>query len=289
MPAPNHRVSPLLIFYLSHEGKGLQEHSPQIVLRKVNTVFLLYLSFPIDFPTQICYNVSNDTLFLKKEGEILTDKQKKLLFSLPLFTTLTETEKEDFEQEKPYAIHCVKIGDALTSLCDYDSSLSVILNGEAIVQNEKGDSACLRILQSGSVFGVATLFSRNTHISTVTAKTACKVLLIPKEWVQARIQTNPAFSLQYISFLSERICFLNQRITAFTAPSATQRLQSHLESLCEGGYPKEITVNAVQLASLLNVSRISLYRAFDALQEKGIIQKQGKIIRILKQSTEALL
>jgi CRP-like cAMP-binding protein len=225
--------------------------------------------------------VSNDTIF-KKEGERLTASQQNLLFSLPLFTTLRIEDKNALLDEKQYVVHQVKAGEVITSLPNYHNSLCVILDGSAIVQNEKGEAACLRVLSSGSIFGVATLFSQECNVSTVTAKSACNVCFIEKSWVESRIRCNSNFAFAYIHFLSNRICFLNQRITAFTAPSATQRLKSHLTSLCEGVYPKEITVNAVQLAAMLNVSRISLYRAFDALQEEGIIQKQGKTITILK-------
>ncbi len=216
----------------------------------------------------------------------MTALQQDMLFSLPLFATLSADEKDAFAAEKPYTVYHVNAGEVLSTLPNYQDSLAVILEGSAIVQNKKGDSACIRILPVGAIFGVASLFSDEVAcdvvISTVTAKTPCKVVFIEKSWVELRIKANSDFALAYIRFLSNRICFLNQRITAFTAPSATERLKNHLTSLCEGNYPKEITVNAVQLASMLNVSRISLYRAFDALEEKGIIQKNGKTITILK-------
>ncbi len=208
--------------------------------------------------------------------------QEKLLFSLPLFSSLTQEDKNALIGAKLYTVYRLNAGEVITALPDYHDSLCVILEGTAMVQNEKGDTACLRMLSTGSVFGVATLFSQECNVSTVTAKSACLVCFIEKQWVESRIRCNSDFALAYIHFLSNRICFLNQRITAFTVPSATERLKSHLTSLCEGVYPKEITVNAVQLATMLNVSRISLYRAFDALQEAGIIQKQGKTITILK-------
>ena len=82
-------------------------------------------------------------------------------------------------------------------------------------------------------------------------------------------------ALNYIKFLSGRIEFLNLKIDAFTATDAAQKLSLYLYNSTS-----EETKNLTELAKRLNMGRASLYRAVEALEKEGIIEKNGKKITV---------
>lgn len=60
--------------------------------------------------------------------------------------------------------------------------------------------------------------------------------------------------------------------------TAEQRLASFLLDNLPVGQPAELPMQLNKLSLALNVSRASLYRAFDALEESGAIVKEGRSV-----------
>jgi len=95
------------------------------------------------------------------------------------------------------------------------------------------------------------------------------------------LQKDRAFRMNYIRFLSERICFLNTKIACFTAGSPERKLASFLLSGCPDGSDRySLIINANSLSEMLNVGRASLYRAFEKMEADGLITKDGKQITV---------
>ena len=142
------------------------------------------------------------------------------------------------------------------------------------------DQVLLNQLSAGECFGVAALFvQREQYVTTVRARTDCKVLFLSLEAMQ-RLLENPQVSLNYIRFLSDRIQFLNRRIASFTAPNAEQTLLSFLrqqpQQRCEG-------VSMVKLSEVLNIGRTSLYRVVQQLEQNGVIKREGRVIQLMEE------
>ncbi len=154
----------------------------------------------------------------------------------------------------------------------------VLLKGEARVLK---DYVTVSILKEGQGFGLAALYREEKgFVNTIEAKTACKVLCIQKEGIDQLLIENPNFSFSYISYLSGRIYYLNEKIEAYTAPSAEEKLLNFLESI----RPKNGIITDVSIAELtrqVNVSRASLYRALDALQKREVLRYEHKQIIFL--------
>jgi hypothetical protein len=83
----------------------------------------------------------------------------------------------------------------------------------------------------------------------------------------------------YIIFLSDKICFLNRKIIAFTAKNADAALAGFL--LEGAGAEDTVSLNMTRVASTLDIGRTTLYRAMDALMRDGCIAYDGREIRIL--------
>ena len=107
---------------------------------------------------------------------------------------------------------CFAKGEEIYSPAHYSKSLGILLRGKAVVER---DQVLLNQLSAGECFGVAALFvQREQYVTTVRARTDCKVLFLSLEAMQ-RLLENPQVSLNYIRFLSDRIQFLNRRIASF--------------------------------------------------------------------------
>ena len=174
-------------------------------------------------------------------------------------------------------IKSFKPGEIIYSPESTDKLLGIFLSGTATVHSvDSENGVLLRSFTKNDAFGLATLFgSRSRYVSVITAKKACRVLMFAPEDIAALIQTNPAFSTNYIRCLSDKICYLNAKISCFTAGSPERKLAYFLCSHSpENSFSLNISANA--LSDMLNIGRASLYRAFERLCEDGFLIKNGK-------------
>lgn len=163
-----------------------------------------------------------------------------------------------------------------------EPSLGVLVGGCAEVTTPScGGRVTLRILKKGDIFGAASLFGGDgSQISAIRARTRSSAVFISRAAVQAIITESPRAAVSYIAFLSDRVRFLNHRISCFTAGSADASLARYLISLpCENGV---VELPACKpLAELLGMGRASLYRALDSLQSSGAIERRGRNVSLL--------
>lgn len=167
------------------------------------------------------------------------------------------------------------------------NGLAILCEGEAIVLSDSSDKAVpLRTVPIGGVFGAASLYSSESRYETVVrAITECTLLVIPTDTVKRLIGGHPVLAENYIRFLSDRICFLNRKITAFTVDSAEGKLAVYLSELpCDARGDATLPVSFSELADSLGMGRASLYRALTKFEEAGILQRRGKKLRILDSS-----
>ena len=209
------------------------------------------------------------------------------LDSLPLFGGTDDALLRNIV-EKNGKIMDFPVGEEIYSPKNTKKTLGVMLSGNAYVFSaDENSDVLLRTIEKGDTFGVATLFAgRDEFVSRIIAKKTCRVLFLSVDTIEALIQADETFRMNYIRFLSERICFLNTKISCFTAGSPERRLAFFLLSF-EEGKPDSyaVSVNANSLSDMLNVGRASLYRAFEKLESENLICRKGKQITILDKNT----
>lgn len=175
-------------------------------------------------------------------------------------------------------------GDIIQSAAHPLDGLAYLHSGTASVLSDASDKCVLlRNLASGDVFGASTIYSDVRGYNTVIcADAACTVFIIPAVQVKRIISANSVVAENYIRFLTERICFLNRKISAFTAGSAESKLAVYLLGLPQNADGTVMLRSSLSdLADMLNMGRASLYRAFDALSMNGILVREGKKIILL--------
>lgn len=159
-------------------------------------------------------------------------------------------------------------------------ALAFIIEGHAKVMLGR---VMMNDLYSGDVFGAAALFgSSESYPSTVLAVTSCRVVLISQETVSRWMAAVPRVGENYVRFLSDRIRFLNRRLSTLTAGQTDGRLWKYLITHRDDAGIVQISGGMSALAERLDMGRSSLYRSLDALAEAGWIRREGKKIVILK-------
>ena len=94
--------------------------------------------------------------------------------------------------------------------------------------------------------------------------------------------TFPEFAKAYVTLLSEKIHFLNKKLSAFSEGETSEKVLRWIITAANGNSELILPCSVSKLAQMLGIGRASVYRAFDTLSERGIIRKDGKKIVILK-------
>ena len=122
---------------------------------------------------------------------------------------------------------CYRKGDCIYSPESFDRRIGFVLEGECIVGRPSTNSSIvpLNTLRKHGSFGIMTLFSSHAEFPTViTAKSDCYVLFLNGDDVMRLIEKKHAIALNIITFLTERIAFLNERIASFSGNTVEENL-----------------------------------------------------------------
>lgn len=198
---------------------------------------------------------------------------RKALSSSSLLKNLSE-ESLDFVMESGMILEFEK-GYVL----DIDRhGLVFILQG--CVRVEKNGTT-LNILRNSDVFGFTSMFVDKKVKTSIVMNERTVLFVINQNSIEELIRKDSDFAMAYITFLTNKICFLNNKISCFTTDNAENKVIGYIASISCPGDEAVLPVNMVNLASSLNISRASLYRVFDSLESKGIISRSGNKIKIM--------
>ena len=202
------------------------------------------------------------------------------LDSLFLFEGLTEKNKDLCRRMAMTHKANYRKGDIIYSRDRSQKALALVLEGHVRVMQGR---VVMNDLLAGDVFGVAALFgSGEEYFSTVVAETDCLILFIPQDTVVRWMATVPMVAENYVRFLSNRIRFLNLRLSTLTAGQADGKLWRYLLDHRDENGVVTVSEGMSQLAERLDMGRSSLYRSLDALTELGRIRRERRKIYILR-------
>ena len=160
-------------------------------------------------------------------------------------------------------------------------SLRFITKGHALVFRDPEHKTLLSRLDPGDCFGVANLFSDfPTQPTEIVADAQLSLIEVDEAPLIALFAQHPCSALNYISFLSDKIRFLNRRIADFSCGSAEKKV-ARLLLLSDGGASLLTLGNLRQTAESMGLGRASLYRVLSEFESRNLILKDGKQIAIL--------
>ena len=100
-------------------------------------------------------------------------------------------------------------GEAIFRTYDMGSEMYVVLEGEVEITI---GSQVLETLGPGEPFGEMALIDQAPRTATATAKTPCKLAVIPERRFLFMVQTTPHFALQIMKVMADRLRKMNARV-----------------------------------------------------------------------------
>lgn len=217
---------------------------------------------------------------IQKRGIFMTSRDREVFSKNKLFS------KFDIDRFKDrMEIVSANKGKTLMTQKHFSRCLALILKGNASVTKIglNGHKTVINRLSEGDVFGMASLFYEEAEYpSEITAESALRLAVFPKDAVEEAFATSPEFAKAYVTLLSEKILFLNKKISAFSEGDASEKVLRWVLTMANGENEFVLPCSVSKLSQMLGIGRASVYRAFDILQTRGIISREDKKIVILK-------
>ncbi len=158
----------------------------------------------------------------------------------------------------------------------------VVVKGNIRIYTSGNNSeVLLNILSPSDMCGIATVLSEEHEFPTkIVSHTDSSIVCFSRDLTEKVIELSPQFALNYVKALSNKIMFLNKRISSFTASDSITSLSSYI-LLNSKDNVLNLEEGYSALAKKLGMGRSSLYRSIDALKEAGAIDTNKKSIIIL--------
>lgn len=175
-----------------------------------------------------------------------------------------------------------KKGETIYGATDFRRALGILLTGKAKATPLSNDTIVLNVFTPGTVFGAAAVFSDGgEYVSRISAASDSTVLFLNESELSALFAAYPEAAVNYISFLSERIRFLNGKLSLFTKNDAAGRVYEFLAKNCDENGDVSYSGSMALLARNLSLGRTSLYRALDTLEHQNLIVREDGKIKVI--------
>ena len=199
-----------------------------------------------------------------------------------LLKNLKENEKSEIVSTFSSPV-CFKKGETVYNNTKFKSAIGYIVKGAATAVSDNQNHTHLKTFSKGMSFGAAALFGGNDcYISKITAKTDLEVLFITENELAVIFEKYPQTAINYITFLSEKVRFLNKKLNVVSCSGTENTVLKHLTSLADQNGDINNFKNMSLVAKSLGISRASLYRALSDLEQNGYIIKENNYIKVIK-------
>lgn len=204
-------------------------------------------------------------------------------FEIFPFRNIKDKTLKDIFAEYDFKIVEFSKNETVFSKNNYRKTVGFIIEGKCEVKRERnsGEPIPLNSLTRYSSFGILSVFSEGAEFPTVIkAVTPCKIMFISGEDMISMVKKYRTVAINIITFLSDRIAFLNKKIETFSEKSTCAKLATYLLTKYKTS-GNEIVISRTKLSAELGVGRASLYRDIDFLVNKNLIKTDKKRIIII--------
>ena len=208
---------------------------------------------------------------------------EEALSSLFLFKNVEKTRIDELTDSLTLEIKTFSAGEMIYSPDEFKSKMGFVLDGSCVVERQRTDGVSIPLnqLSAGDAFGVISVFSDSGEFPTfIKAKKEATILFFDKSDVFYLVKNEPEIALNIIGFLGDRIAFLNNKISTFSADNTEQKVAKFLIYEVKKQGALSFDFNCKKTSEALNIGRASLYRAIDSLTQDGIVKLENKIINI---------
>ncbi|MCH3972198.1 MAG: Crp/Fnr family transcriptional regulator [Oscillospiraceae bacterium] len=221
-------------------------------------------------------------LQLEKKDRFFT-----MLRRAPLFENIPEQEVSAAFQDNGCRCCSFTAGEKLPLW----RCVGLVCSGElcAYQRTASGGEILMNDFQRNDVFGLAgTFLRREEPLSLMRAKRASIAMFLALPLLRELFTKDERIAENYIAYLSGRVAFLTQRLRVASGGTAQQRLVVWLlaQQVGEDGVLC-LPCSLSSLSGLLGISRASLYRALDDLENADLLEQNGRRIRLLNREKMA--
>lgn len=203
-------------------------------------------------------------------------KYKTIIKACPIFKDLSENELEKTLLANCSVLH-FNPNEQLDSAFFY-----IVLEGAVAIKKIASDNreVTMNLAIPPAAINIVSALSGASNLSFMTASKDSCVLKFKKGFLKNSLNNGGQLAINISLFLSDRIIFLNHRLGALAGYSASSRLMMYFNEHAKNGIV-DLNMNISSFADYLGVGRASLYRAFEELEEKHVIKRTGRHIKLL--------
>jgi len=220
-------------------------------------------------------------------GSMTHDDLTTTLGNIPLFASLNVDELQVIAHATHH--HRLRRGEMLFQKGDPALGFYYLIDGQVklALLAPDGHEKVIQLIEPGMTFGEAVMFIERPFPAYAEALRASQLLFIPRTPLIEALDGNPGFALKLLAGLSTRLHSMVNEIEALSTRNATQRVIGFL--LADHGLddPDTLSLPASKalIASRLNLTPETFSRVLHDLQERQLIEVDGRTIRLLDRDT----
>jgi CRP-like cAMP-binding protein len=210
----------------------------------------------------------------------------KRMQTLALFQGVSPEKLKALAERALYRTY--KAGEMFIGDTDPAHAFYVIMTGQVKLykSSPEGREQTLNLLGPGDPFGMCTAFAIESFPANAMALEESGILLIPGPVMEAVAMKEPRLLVNIIQILSNRLRESMSLIESLSLMEIPQRLASFLihTPTREGGKETnqlELAITQRELAKILGSTPEALSRALRKMSDTGLLQVDGRSIRIL--------
>lgn len=167
--------------------------------------------------------------------------------------------------------------------CD---TIGFVLDGTLTIQQygRSGDALTINVFRHGDCFGAPLLFtSRAKYPFTLVTTTKSTVLFIPFTQMKHMLENSKTFNLNYLTFLSNHIFVLKNKIKILAHNDVRSRLMIYFSKEMElaGDAKFKMRHKKTEIGEIIKVARPSVSRELSNMERDGLISISGGEVTIL--------
>ena len=209
-----------------------------------------------------------------------------IIETCPIFKGLKLEQISDLFKDVHFQIKKYEEGQLVACGGDKVDKLVIVLSGsvKGEMMDFSGKTIKIEDIEPPRPVASAFLFGHlNKYPVNVISIKKTELLLVPKSSVLKLFSNNETILLNYLNTISDRSQFLSQKIRFLSFQTVRGKLANYILQLAEGEKMSvALPLSQNQLAELFGVTRPSVGRGIRELHNEGIIEANGKDIKILK-------
>ncbi|MFQ5398959.1 MAG: Crp/Fnr family transcriptional regulator [Anaerolineae bacterium] len=216
------------------------------------------------------------------------------LRQVPFFAKLNPDDADDLAEQM--VMRRFGAGQIVFHHGDPGGLLYIIVTGKVKISHTtpEGNEALLAILGEGDFFGELALLDDSPRSATAEALEPTAALTLHREEFIRYIGRNPAFALNVLHTLAQRIRRLNSQISDIFFLDLPARLARILLDLAdqygretEEGILVELPLTQTDLSEMIGATRVSINKSLGRFRRAGWVKTKGKRFTIVNR--DALL